>query len=107
MASSGPFCRSLLASCSLSDDCAHFIGRAVLCLFAIDGSTFAGNEHSNLSAKLFNIFDNALPSTSSPSPLGCGEDCEEDHDGDCLVCGRDWGNHSGHRCEEGTRYERI
>jgi hypothetical protein len=41
--------------------------------------------------------------------LGCDADCEDDHDddGNCLSCGRGWGHHGGHRCMEGTRYDRI
>ena len=32
--------------------------------------------------------------------VGCGHDCRQDHatDGNCLVCGRDWGDHQNHNC---------
>ena len=38
-------------------------------------------------------------------PLGCDASCTQNHaaDGDCLVCGQDWGIHAGHKCEGGTR----
>lgn len=47
-----------------------------------------------------------LPPTSRwipPKPPGCGPTCGRSHtdDGDCLVCGRGWGNHSGHNCSGG------
>jgi hypothetical protein len=31
---------------------------------------------------------------------GCGPDCNQSHtgDGNCLRCGKGWGNHSGHNC---------
>jgi hypothetical protein len=37
--------------------------------------------------------------------LGCGEDCRGQHsgEGNCLVCGRSWGEHGGHTCREGSR----
>lgn len=43
------------------------------------------------------------------SKPGCGPDCREQHsgDGNCLRCGKGWGNHSGHNCmnprHSGTR----
>ena len=35
--------------------------------------------------------------------VGCGPDCNLSHsgDGNCLVCGKDWGCHSGHMCQGG------
>jgi hypothetical protein len=37
-----------------------------------------------------------------PAVRGCGPDCSLDHDedGDCLVCGEDWGEHGGHTCNQ-------
>lgn len=66
------------------------------------------HENFPLSAKLFDIFG-AMPQSVAPVPLGCDADCEDDHDddGNCLSCGRDWDSHSGHRCGDGTRYDRI
>jgi len=43
------------------------------------------------------------PPTSKYAVRGCGPNCDLRHsgDGDCLVCGRDWGVHSGHTCPGG------
>jgi len=38
--------------------------------------------------------------------FGCDGNCtcgDHTRDGNCLVCGRPWGNHSGHNCREGER----
>lgn len=35
--------------------------------------------------------------------VGCGPDCEESHQGICLVCNQGWGNHNGHQCNDGRR----
>ncbi len=42
-----------------------------------------------------------MPPTTGASKVGCGDTCELKHsskDGPCLVCGRGWGEHSGHNC---------
>jgi hypothetical protein len=38
--------------------------------------------------------------STRPVAKGCGGDCSNHHseDGNCLVCGFDWGNHGGHTC---------
>lgn len=108
IASSGPAHLSLLSSCSLSDDYAHIIGRAAICLLADDAGTLVRHGNSPLSAKLFDIFG-GMSQSVAPVPLGCDADCEDDHDddGNCLSCGRDWDHHAGHQCVAGTRYDRI
>ena len=37
-------------------------------------------------------------------PIGCGDSCSLSHsgDGDCLKCGKGWGNHGGHNCSGGA-----
>jgi hypothetical protein len=46
-----------------------------------------------------------LAATKKINGGGCDESCSRSHssDGNCLVCGRGWGPHSGHTCQEGTR----
>lgn len=46
---------------------------------------------------------NASPATAISG--GCGPGCSLKHagDGDCLVCGKGWGPHSGHNCPGGGR----
>mmetsp|Transcript_74196 Transcript_74196/g.197960 ORF Transcript_74196/g.197960 Transcript_74196/m.197960 type:complete len:3050 (-) Transcript_74196:601-9750(-) len=36
---------------------------------------------------------------------GCGRNCTRSHDGEgpCLVCGTNWGSHSGHTCPDGRQ----
>jgi hypothetical protein len=36
---------------------------------------------------------------------GCGPECNTSHSGqgNCLLCGRTWGQHGGHRCHDGRR----
>lgn len=37
-------------------------------------------------------------------PPGCGNACNESHlTGNCIRCGRGWGSHSGHNCQNGVR----
>ena len=47
----------------------------------------------------------AMTKDAQDGSKGCGADCKASHsgDGDCLVCGRSWGAHSGHTCQEKTR----
>ena len=39
------------------------------------------------------------------TPAGCRQDCNRDHsgEGNCLLCGSDWGTHAGHNCPNGQR----
>jgi len=38
-------------------------------------------------------------------PAGCGPSCSLSHSGqgNCLLCGMDWGRHGGHTCHDGRR----
>jgi hypothetical protein len=40
------------------------------------------------------------PKEEPTGPVGCGPECSRVHsgEGNCLLCGSDWGNHGGHTC---------
>lgn len=45
-----------------------------------------------------------FPGNTKPLQVSCEENCTLRHlNGDCLVCGLDWGEHSGHNCPDGQR----
>ena len=97
--------RSVLASCGLADEpfCLSILGRAIACLVVDEPDTSTWRCKLDIIASVYHDLQNALP--ASAVPAGCGADCSQSHAGDgaCLVCGRGWGPHSGHRCREGTR----
>lgn len=39
----------------------------------------------------------------SPESAACGPDCNQSHEGNCLLCGDNWGRHAGHQCPNGAR----
>jgi hypothetical protein len=50
------------------------------------------------------LFLLAALASAQVAAAGCDSTCTDFHlDGNCLVCGRGWGPHSGHMCREGTR----
>jgi len=64
----------------------------------------------DLSVLLHQTLLDATSSTASApavatTPAGCDATCSQRHSGhgNCLVCGLDWGHHSGHKCKDGRR----
>ncbi len=48
----------------------------------------------------YRAFRQRSESAGGNAPQGCGPTCNQNHtnDGNCLLCGKPWGNHSGHNC---------